>query len=311
MSNVDAIHYLFYTTNQIADFFPSGVDNSVPISDLHYYTIQSTFQIGNNNLPNGTNSEIDNVYNAFNNNPPTNLNTQAIANVTFNFAIRSVATLFNWFQYNLQSIKQTAYLQNCYTSNSSSIDALANNQPGNIFKTDIKFKALGISDIFAGNNVSSAYSTGDFVVQNGSKAGFYAGNSIHLTDGFKVENGAEFIAKITPFPCGVPPLVRVGSFNSNNKATLIPSENMDKVETPKLLLFPNPFSQNTILQFTNTANEEFTLDVFDITGRVVFTMPKITGTQYTFNRNNLAEGIYLLKLKSNTKSYTERLVVQN
>ncbi|MFM2047791.1 MAG: hypothetical protein RI955_337 [Bacteroidota bacterium] len=317
MNDEDAIHYLFYTVNQMADFFPSGKNASGIGSASNCagsWANNTVFHSGNNNLPNGSNHYINDLYSKFNYTSPTTIDAQQIGDNTFNFTIRAIATLFHWFENKIQPVQSNIYLQNCFTNNVQSIINFQHDEAnGSIYLKKVnqyEIKAFAVNDIAAGNNVTASYSTGDFVVQNGSKAGFYAGNSIHLTDGFKVENGAEFIAKITPFPCWAPP-VRVGLFNSNNNPVIIPTDNIDKVEVPKLFLFPNPFTQTTTLQFTNTANEEFTLDVFDITGRVVFTMPKITGTQYTFNRNNLAEGIYLLKLKSNTKSYIERLVVQD
>ncbi|MFM2224490.1 MAG: hypothetical protein RJA07_692 [Bacteroidota bacterium] len=318
MSDQDALHYLFYSTNQMADFFPSG-GGSLPYPNTLLYPMFS----GNNIINSSDNAytTINSIYSTFNNTSPTSVSTQQIAGVAFNYAIRSCASLFNWFQTRLQDYQPTAYVQNANTSNGSSITTLATNVPGSIYVTNTKTKVYAHWGIEAGNNVTTAYSTGDFVVANGTAAKFLAGSSIHLQPGFKVEAGADFQAKIITFPCTGPSARQPNQeqFNDSDLIRLVhigtdsivPQKNTTQLSDNKLTIFPNPFTQTTTLQFTNTANEEFTLDVFDIAGRVVFTMPKITGTQYRFNRNNLAEGIYLLKLKSNTKSYIERLVVQD
>ncbi|MEY4876627.1 MAG: hypothetical protein RL708_1776 [Bacteroidota bacterium] len=319
LNDQDALHYLFYSTNQLADFFPSG--SNAPLT--HAYTAMYPFYAGNtahdaNDL---TNNLLSNFYTIFNNNSPGAVNTQQIGGITFNYAIRSVATLLYWFQTRLQDYQPTAYVQNANTLNNSSITTLAANVPGSIYVTNTNTKVYAYWGIEAGNNVTAAYSTGDFVVANGTASKFLAGSSIHLQPGFKVEAGADFQAKIITFPCTGPSARQPNQeqFNDSDLIRLVHIGSDSIVHqnyTPlladtNLSIFPNPFTQTTTLQFTNTANEEFTLDLFDITGRVVFTMQKITGTQYTFNRNTLADGVYLLKLKSNTKSYTERLVVQD
>ncbi len=81
VSNMNAnevIRYLFYTQNQLSDFFPS-----------------EDFE-GDDYLPNGTNSYIILRYSSLGL-PPSNVNYQAIADETFNFCIRATATLFYWF----------------------------------------------------------------------------------------------------------------------------------------------------------------------------------------------------------------------
>jgi tetratricopeptide (TPR) repeat protein len=83
LSDFNAMRYLFYTQNQLADHFPSGTP-----SDIQYS--------GDNNLPNGSNSYLLQRYQAFGN-PPSNLNYQNIANECFNFTIRATATLYYWF----------------------------------------------------------------------------------------------------------------------------------------------------------------------------------------------------------------------
>ncbi|TGE16959.1 hypothetical protein [Hymenobacter elongatus] len=90
--------YMFYTVNQLADFFPSGVN----FADMGAFSRggNQSFGWGDTNLSQGSNAYINSVYSSFGWSSPTNINTAQIANVNFNFSIRAVATLFQWFAYN-------------------------------------------------------------------------------------------------------------------------------------------------------------------------------------------------------------------
>ncbi|GAA3952283.1 hypothetical protein GCM10022406_37560 [Hymenobacter algoricola] len=96
-SSRDRAKYLFYTVNQLADFFPSGVNPS----DMGAYSAGGLqyFKNGDTNLSQGSNSYITSIYNSFGWTSPNSINTAQIANVNFNFSIRAVATLFQWFAF--------------------------------------------------------------------------------------------------------------------------------------------------------------------------------------------------------------------
>jgi len=85
--NSDPLRYLAYTTSQLADHFPSGPSCS-QIPQQH---------LGNNFLPGGTNTMIQNYYQILGS-PPLNIpDLNMEANYCFNHSIRAVAGLFYWF----------------------------------------------------------------------------------------------------------------------------------------------------------------------------------------------------------------------
>ncbi|NVO85885.1 T9SS type A sorting domain-containing protein [Hymenobacter terrestris] len=87
----EKLRYLFYTQNQIADFFPSGVnDNSLEGGSQNK-------EPGNNNAL--TNQHISAVYNRFGSVSPSYISFEDIGDASFNFGIRATATLFQWFAF--------------------------------------------------------------------------------------------------------------------------------------------------------------------------------------------------------------------
>jgi hypothetical protein len=72
-----------------------------------------------------------------------------------------------------------------------------------------------------------------------------------------------------------------------------------------LMVYPNPFSQNTTIRLLNKKDELLDLSLFDSTGK------KVKGLNYytkdntiTIERGNLTKGIYLLVVK--TRNYTSK-----
>ncbi|MFN5294297.1 MAG: T9SS type A sorting domain-containing protein [Flavobacteriales bacterium] len=78
---------------------------------------------------------------------------------------------------------------------------------------------------------------------------------------------------------------------------------------------PNPMNNHSTISFTSTANGKLTLDVMDMTGRIVgslFNNEVVAGQVYTadFDANRLATGIYMVRLSSGTAFEIERLQIQ-
>ncbi|GAA3941520.1 T9SS type A sorting domain-containing protein [Hymenobacter algoricola] len=110
------MRYLFYTTNQLADFFPSGVTTSQKFDPRGPVPNNQSYESGNRNLWNGTNAYLNARYAALGS-PPSDINHQVIANETFNYSIRAVATLFQWFAFNAGIIEDLRNTHIASTSN--------------------------------------------------------------------------------------------------------------------------------------------------------------------------------------------------
>jgi hypothetical protein len=78
----------------------------------------------------------------------------------------------------------------------------------------------------------------------------------------------------------------------------------------KLLISPNPANAFALLSFSNPANEQYRVNVSDISGKKIISEEWLTGSQYRLNTNKLEKGIYFVELLFNDKSYNSRLVIE-
>jgi Secretion system C-terminal sorting domain len=67
-------------------------------------------------------------------------------------------------------------------------------------------------------------------------------------------------------------------------------------ESKKYILYPNPFSSNTILEFENSKSENHTLVLFDSQGRLVRTITNIVTDKVVIERQTLSDGLYFFQL---------------
>lgn len=74
---------------------------------------------------------------------------------------------------------------------------------------------------------------------------------------------------------------------------------------------PNPFDQHTNLKFENPNNEEHSLMLFDITGKLIRSITDIKTNTVQINKEDLTSGIYFFKLmKDNQFIATGKLIVE-
>jgi Secretion system C-terminal sorting domain len=73
---------------------------------------------------------------------------------------------------------------------------------------------------------------------------------------------------------------------------------------------PNPFQNNTLLQFDNPQHRSFRLEVLDVNGRLVQLYNALTQNEVTIERGNLASGMYFYRLIGNDATATGKLVLE-
>jgi ELWxxDGT repeat protein len=83
---------------------------------------------------------------------------------------------------------------------------------------------------------------------------------------------------------------------------------------PQLTAFPNPFSDQTTLQFTLPESGEASLEVYDLNGRLVrrlFAGEAEAGTaqEFTFDGRDLARGLYLARLVTGQRVLTRKIML--
>lgn len=79
--------------------------------------------------------------------------------------------------------------------------------------------------------------------------------------------------------------------------------------------YPNPFTDNTMIQFQLDESSAVTFEVFDISGKLVYSqdfgnVPARTAQVFTFNREDLASGIYTYSIVTESERVSRKLTVE-
>ncbi len=88
-----------------------------------------------------------------------------------------------------------------------------------------------------------------------------------------------------------------------------------EIEEMKMLVRPNPVTNNGFVTLNIVESEKYTLQILDNTGKLinsVFTMDYLQPGIYDFNLNvgNLASGLYFIRLSGANGVITQKLIVQ-
>ncbi len=186
-----ALHYLFYTVNQLADHYPSFVqswkrDASGDNNQVYY----------NDPLLEGW---YDIVGPSITNDPEVVENSD----VVLNYCIRASATFLYWLavKTGLVECPDILYLQNnIYYGNRSP------------FGTDYKAK----NKVIAGSSVRQDLPIGEVINKDGSISEYYASEEVILKDGFIAEEGSDFWAYITDNTCDMEYYENNSKIKNNN-----------------------------------------------------------------------------------------------
>ena len=139
---------------------------------------------------------------------------------------------------------------------------------------------------------------------------FDAGELVLLRPGFRAHNGSTFRAYIDG--C-LDDSVRPNN-HSNERSSLAEQEKILTPELSDLSVAPNPFSTSTILTYTLAEPCQVDLRIFNATGTLIANPVQLqwqeTGDyQYTFEANDLPDGIYLVVLQKDGEQSAKRVVL--
>ena len=95
----------------------------------------------------------------------------------------------------------------------------------------------------------------------------------------------------------IPPQDTTINDTTANDTTNTTSANANAFFAHKVKVYPNPFSEITTLSFPNAENEEYSLIIRDLTGKVVQKIEYIRGSEVKIAKENKAKGVYLWELK--------------
>lgn len=73
---------------------------------------------------------------------------------------------------------------------------------------------------------------------------------------------------------------------------------------------PNPFTSNAVLSFDNSTSETYTLQIRNMAGKIMQQYDATNGNSFQIYRKDLASGIYLFHLQSNTLTKDGKFIIQ-
>jgi len=81
-------------------------------------------------------------------------------------------------------------------------------------------------------------------------------------------------------------------------------------EDGEFLIYPNPSSDIFNIKRFNTVGDNMTIDVYDITGKLIRKRKNITEADYELNMTGVAKGVYFLKIKIDNKQLVKKLILK-
>jgi len=85
----------------------------------------------------------------------------------------------------------------------------------------------------------------------------------------------------------------------------------------KIRIYPNPFNVSATIEINEKQFTKAELTIYNILGYVVYKsqippcLPAGRNPKFQINRNNLSQGMYLLKIKTQNNLYTKKLIITN
>lgn len=114
------------------------------------------------------------------------------------------------------------------------------------------------------------------------------------------------IVVVNPYVCN--PTVGKNSQLSNYGAT--ESNVVDYALTDNVIIYPNPFSGQTRVVWSNPDLESYEIKVYDAVGRLVHYEPSITETSYDLYQNDLPSGVYAIEITNGERLLKTDFIIE-
>jgi hypothetical protein len=76
-----------------------------------------------------------------------------------------------------------------------------------------------------------------------------------------------------------------------------------------LYIYPNPFNKKTTIAFSNPEKKEYTLTIYDISGKDMLYIPQISSDRIEIEKGSLPKGVYIVEIKGD-KVFRGKMVVK-
>lgn len=110
-----------------------------------------------------------------------------------------------------------------------------------------------------------------------------------------------------------PPIITNTTFHTISESFITINLTTEKLyqDAVQVMVYPNPFKEQTTLEVEGKEYETLTLQVYDLSGRLVQTLGARHSSTIKIDRQNLIQGVYIYKLKGNGAPIsTGKLVIQ-
>lgn len=172
-------------------------------------------------------------------------------------------------------------------------------------------------NLYVGKMINGGWPFGDVILANGSKVNFTAANVITITDGFWVQPGADFTAKILPCPNNFNRLINPNTNPDPNyiiPAPLIADEDIvpddEQInEIFNISIFPNPNNGQFNIQLSEDEELPTSISIQNILGQVVLTRD-VTSNNTQVDLNEAPKGIYMLLINYKQYTITKKIIKQ-
>jgi ligand-binding sensor domain-containing protein len=109
------------------------------------------------------------------------------------------------------------------------------------------------------------------------------------------------VVVVNPDPC-----TPTGKTNAYSESE---SNLVEYAATDNLIIYPNPFKENTRVVFKNPDLDEYRYRIFDATGTLVRLGAPFSDTYVDINRENLAPGLYMIEVYNDEKSLKDNIII--
>jgi len=88
-----------------------------------------------------------------------------------------------------------------------------------------------------------------------------------------------------------------------------PSEILS-INTVDLIVFPNPFSEELTVEFSNPTNEKVQINIIDTRGRIVRKYRDLKSNSLVVQKKDLTSGLYYIEILAPKKQYRTPIIVE-
>ena len=114
------------------------------------------------------------------------------------------------------------------------------------------------------------------------------------------------IVVVNPYICNP----TVGKTGETDNYGTTESNTVDYALTDNVIIYPNPFKQQTRVVWSNPDLESYSISIYDAVGRLVRYEPDVPQTYYDLSRDNLPSGVYSIEITNEERLLKTDFIIE-